>query len=967
MNMWEQPQLFLAKPQKDYYSVLRGVKDFKSKLYLNNICNISFRVYEYENGERNELYDELEDTQLIQALDYEAEWFQIASVNERKDDIPVAYKDISCNSLEDELITKTVYDINGVFSLYNIEDTTKSLMHIITNNTSWNIGYVNPQISTLYRTLSIDSSRIYSLLTGELSKSFDCIFKFNREFKTISAYTLEEIGELTDIIITESNLLKSWEKNSNKDKIVTKMRVHGGNSTDGILFDIRKVNFGSDSISNYDYFKPRMSTELQTALNNWESAIDTYTSSYNTNIDLLKTYNGELNTLNNELIDINSQISSKEEVINASLKMHYGYPPYSGHSDYTSYQEALTQISILNTQRANKQTEINNKKNQITSINNILDNISSNVDKSNFFNTKLLKELDCFTYIGDDYVDDTFLSTSETTASEEIQMALELKANAEKELHIACRPQPEFKATLKNLWSLHDEKDCVIPYDVYRDKFKLGNLVTIILNDNSWTTIRIIGIELDYNDRDNAEITFSSRTRLDNSTYNLSEIQAQASRAYSAVTMNKYSWNSAASQTSSNEAFRKGVLNATLNKMVSDDDAQVETGSFGIKLRPWIESENKYGLNQMWLNPYRMLFTSDGWQTANSAFGLLDLLDGTQGMGINTEYLMGEIVISENLLVKNLSGTYTINDSGFIASATIGNNIYSAGINPSTPSEIINVKINGENKFYIDLETNSLVMSGRINATSGTLGDLTVYGTLTGGTFQGSTINTNSGNIGGWNISTTGLSNYNTSSSISIYNAASLSMKLTGSGLYMFDYFDENHKFLGGLVSTYGSDLNGDYSGLMLAQVGTTDYISIGYSLDTTPGESVYSAVMTYTENGYSIYDPGFTFKRNIYLIDDISTANKVTISTNEISIQQSGGYVFGVNEYGLAYMGYGIIHSGLNGVTYISSNNSYSFSPSYHTHPEYASSSHGHTISDILGLYSTLQEFEGRISALEA
>ena len=294
-NIWEQPQLHLAKPQKDSYSVLRGVKNFQSNICLNNISDISFRVYEYENGERNELYDELEEAQLIQAFDYEVEWFQITTVNERKDDIPVAYKDISCNSLEDELITKTVNDINGVFPLYDIQNPSKSLMHIITNNISWNIGYISPSLTPLYRTLSIDSSRIYSLLTGELSKSFDCIFKFNREYKTISAYTLEEIGELTDIVISDDNLLKSWEKNSNKDKIITKMRIHGGTSTDGILFDIRKVNFGSDSISNYDYFKPRMSTELQIALNNWETAIDTYSNSYDSNISLLKSYNSELN------------------------------------------------------------------------------------------------------------------------------------------------------------------------------------------------------------------------------------------------------------------------------------------------------------------------------------------------------------------------------------------------------------------------------------------------------------------------------------------------------------------------------------------------------------------------------------------------------------------------------------------------------------------------------------------------
>lgn len=857
MNTWEQPQLHLAKPQKDYYSVLRGVKNFNSKLYLNNICNISFRVYEYENGERNELYSELEETQLIQALDYEVEWFQITTVSERKDDVPVAYKDISCNSLEDELITKTIHDINGVFPLYDIKNPSKSLMHIITNNISWNIGYISPHLSTLYRTLSIDSSRIYSLLTGELSKSFDCIFKFNREYKTISAYTLDEIGELTDIVISEDNLLKSWEKNSNKDKIVTRMKVTGGVSTDGILFDIRKVNFGSDSITNYDYFKPRMSIELQTALNNWETAIDTYTSSYNTNIDLLKLYNSELNTLNNDITEIKSQISALEEVLNASLKMHHGYPPSSKDSDYTNYRNALTQISTLNKQKANKQVEINNKKNQINIIDNNLDNISSNVDKSNFFTLDLLKELDCFTYDGDDYVDDTFISTSETTSSEEIEMALQLKANAEKELHIACRPQPEFKATLKNLWSLYDEKDCVISYDEYRNKFKLGNLVTVILNDNSWTTIRIIGIELDYNNRENAEITFSSRTRLDNSTYNLSEIQAQASRAYSAITMNKYSWNSAASQTSSNESFRTGVLNATLNRMVSDDNAQVETGSFGIKLRPWIEGENKYGLNQMWLNPYRMLFTNDGWETASSAFGLLDLLDGTQGMGINTEYLMGRFIISENLLISNSAGTYTIDDDGFTATATVGSNIYSTGINPSTPSEIFYIKVNGINKLYVDTITNQLVMDGKITSTSGS--------------------------IGGWSIGLNTLTSYG-DATINILNGNNDAMTLSYNGLKLYNPRVSGEHY-GSISSVYDSVTK--HGGIVISQGLNAKLFAIGHNT----ASDAYNIDMVFSNSGGSIstlgsFSSGFTFFRSVNVKANLSVQGKSVIHSGNIGSQ---------------------------------------------------------------------------------
>ena len=199
-DLFTQPQLHLANPQKNYLGLLRGVKEFNNSDYHNNIKDMSFRIYEYENGERNELYDDLVDAQLIEALDID--WYQIKTVNETHgEDVPISYKDIKCKSLEDELISKKVYNINDVVQLYNPSEPSKSVMHIVTNNISWNIGRIPSSVLNMYRVLSIDSSYIYSLLTDEISKSFDVIFLFDTVHKLIDCYTLDEIGELTDITI----------------------------------------------------------------------------------------------------------------------------------------------------------------------------------------------------------------------------------------------------------------------------------------------------------------------------------------------------------------------------------------------------------------------------------------------------------------------------------------------------------------------------------------------------------------------------------------------------------------------------------------------------------------------------------------------------------------------------------------------------------------------------------------------
>jgi hypothetical protein len=277
--------------------------------------------------------------------------------------------------------------------------------------------------------------------------------------------------------------------------------------------------------------------------------------------------------------------------------------------------------------------------------------------------------------------------------------------------------------------------------------------------DNTYITVRIIGIELDYDDLENAEIIFSNSTRLDDSVYILGEIQAQASRAYGNIQLNKYANKQAASNTALFSNFVQNTLNATFNKMVSDGKSQVETSEFGIKIRQWDDTTNNFGEHGMWINPYRMIFSDDSFRSSNTAFGLLNLPDGTERMGISTDVIFGNFVLTQNLTVSNTDRSVVINKDGIVSTATVGTNTYSVGINPSTIDEIFNIKLNGEKQLYVDMTNTRLVYNGYINATGGTLGNLTVTGTLSGGYIYGS-------NISGSLITSTGILDGNSYSTV---------------------------------------------------------------------------------------------------------------------------------------------------------------------------------------------------------
>jgi hypothetical protein len=132
--------------------------------------------------------------------------------------------------------------------------------------------------------------------------------------------------------------------------------------------------------------------------------------------------------------------------------------------------------------------------------------------------------------------------------------------------------------------------------------------------------------------------------------------------------------------------------------------------------------------------------SDDNFASAKTGVGRFSFDGVNYYYGFLGECIVGNLIMGDTLKIINDSGTYSISDDGLIASALFNNNTYSVGINPSTPSEIFNIKVNDSNMFYIDTEHNKLVYEGTINAIDGTLGDLEITGTLTGGMIRGTTI-----------------------------------------------------------------------------------------------------------------------------------------------------------------------------------------------------------------------------------
>lgn len=163
---------------------------------------------------------------------------------------------------------------------------------------------------------------------------------------------------------------------------------------------------------------------------------------------------------------------------------------------------------------------------------------------------------------------------------------------------------------------------------------------------------------------------------------------------------------------------------------------------------------------------------------------------------------------------------------------------------------------------------------------------------LNNGEFAGSIIST-SGNIGGWNINSSGLISTTPGTAIEIYNSTNHSMRLDYRGLHLYDSLGGTNQYLGGIVETYNSTYGAN--GMCMLQAADAEYLAIGYTSSTSSTNTGITPAMYYCHNGFSGQglSAGFTFLANVDMygnnISDCGNIECTGVSVNGYTVVHNG------------------------------------------------------------------------------
>ena len=268
---------------------------------IEKVSELSFTVNKYygKDGQENPLYNELKVERLIKLDDTET--YVIKNITEQNNTL----KTVTAFSREKKLF-KIAVEIEDICITLKTKDenvpNSYTLDELLYDETGWKLGYISPRVQYVSDYTIMDilqdkpnerncencenkdepckcylttteklryqesiSSNWYDYIMNEIADQFECYPVFDSYNKVIDLYDEMELGDNLQLILSYDNYLKSKERTTDTEDIVTRLVLSGNN-------DLNVVGCnptGYKYIEDFSYFMENgeMSPELTNDLN----------------------------------------------------------------------------------------------------------------------------------------------------------------------------------------------------------------------------------------------------------------------------------------------------------------------------------------------------------------------------------------------------------------------------------------------------------------------------------------------------------------------------------------------------------------------------------------------------------------------------------------------------------------------------------------------------------------------------
>lgn len=664
------PSFTLCKANGDRLGNIKCTSKKITKKF-NDYDEISFTTYLYNNNKKNKLYDKIKELQYIELPGIGR--YILGSIQEYSEGTMFEYKE--CIALSEEVVLAqkyledfvinmgTVESIDSV-QLYNLSNPDKSLLHLILEKCpDWTIGHVDTELYTIQRCFEVTRQDVYSFITEDISKSFQCIFIFDTLNHKINVYNENSVGEDTNIYISYNNLLRNTNVSSSIDNIKTCLTVIGADD-----LNLREVNMGYDRIYNLNFFHDLdyMSKGLYDAYGNWIIKWNENVSKYETLVVQYQDYYKKIHYLESEkmpstpnstnwdeygLNPLKEQLASYEQKQTVMIKAGQGA---TSHKDYkTMYLPCYNAIQAINSHIEVIEKQIQNLKDNQSDIGEQMNFIINSISMENNFTKDQLIELSKLIR-EDELSSSNFVVTDVMTDAERIDMLHEMLNYGQEELAKVSQPTLQFSCDMANIFAIPE-------FNNISNQFEVGNYIHIYLRDDYIIKARMLTMEVNLFDENDFSVTFGNIAKPKKSKIytDLTEALRLAKSAATTVSFSSSYWNKSNKDTSTiNKMLADGLLAAGQNIKNSKSDINIDDRGMIISNK----QDSAYIGDSIFLGGGQILFSDDNLKTIKTAIGRVQYTK--KGTTYNDFGVLAQLVIAGYIGASTIEGTEFINGNG---------------------------------------------------------------------------------------------------------------------------------------------------------------------------------------------------------------------------------------------------------------------------------------------------------------
>lgn len=356
----------------------------------------------------------------------------------------------------------------------------------------------------------------------------------------------------------------------------------------------------------------------------------------------------------------------------------------------------------------------------------VLDSIKKEIQNTlnfeSFVGTELWRILK--TYIREDVFTNDNITSEGMSNTEVISLAREVVENAENEIKSIGYLQKTITTSLMNFLSLKE-------FESYLSDFNVGNWISTEIDDVIYR-LRLISISVIISDDVQISVELSQVINKGNELSDVKSVLNQASSITSSFGEIKNAVEQSSNTSTVISDWLQNGLDLTNQEIISDKNKKdVVFGKNGILVRSYDQINEEYEPTQLKILESTLAITDDNWKTVKTAIGKFyytDPITGEKkiGYGINSEVLVGSLIIGEELTIKTSDNSFKMDSNGLLINTTPSDGVY---------KNLFTIQKNGVNKMYIndngDIVANDLYVtngtfSGEVNALSGVIAGWTI-------------------------------------------------------------------------------------------------------------------------------------------------------------------------------------------------------------------------------------------------